>query len=64
MVVTHHTYIGSNDNFFYYNNLVDSLYPKNQIKMRMSELEGGHVSTLPKAMRKFLDEIRKIEKLN
>lgn len=64
MVITHHTYIGSNDNFDYYNKLVDSLYPKKQTNMRMSELQGGHVSTLPKAMRKFLNEIRKLEKLN
>jgi len=64
MVITHHTYIGSNDNFKYYNNLVDSLYSKNQTNMRMNELQGDHMSSVPKAMRKFMNEIRKIEKLN
>ncbi len=62
MVINHHTYIGSNDDFKYYNNLVDSLYPKKQTHMRLTELQGDHVSTLPKAMHEFLNEIRKLEK--
>ena len=32
--------------------------------MRLQELLGNHVTSVPKAMRKFLNEIRKFEKRN
>lgn len=64
MTRTHFTYIGIDDDFKYYYELVDSLYTKKIIKLRMKDLIGDHVSSLPKAMRKFMNEIRKYEKQN
>lgn len=62
MVRTHFTYIGEEDNFKYYNNLVDSLYPNRDIKLNLYPLIGNHVSSLQKAMKKFINEIRRFEK--
>lgn len=62
MAITHFTYIGRNDDYAYYNGLVDSLYAKKVTKMRLRELLGDHVTSLPRAMRKFMNEIRKFEK--
>jgi dipeptidyl aminopeptidase/acylaminoacyl peptidase len=62
MTRTHFTYIGIDDDFKYYHKMVDSLYAKKVIKLRMKELLGDHVSSLPKAMRKFMNEVRKYEK--
>ncbi len=62
MTRAHFTYIGSDDNYNFYQKLVDSLYAKKVTQMRLRKLLGNHVTSVPKAMRKFLNEIRKFEK--
>ena len=64
MTRTHFTYIGSDDDYSFYQKLVDSLYTKKGTQMRLRKLLGNHVTSVPKAMRKFLNEIRKFEKRN
>jgi acetyl esterase/lipase len=62
MIRNHFTYIGKDDDFKYYHETISHLYADKVIKLRMRELLGDHVSSLPKAMRKFMNEIRKYEK--
>jgi acetyl esterase/lipase len=57
MARSHIVYIGKEDDFDFIKNIIDSLYPKNDTKMKLIQLEGGHVSSLNNAMEKFLLEI-------
>ena len=64
MAITHFTYIGKDDGYNNHQKLVDSLYTNKVIKMRLRRLLGNYVTSVPKAMRKFMNEIRKLEKRN
>jgi dipeptidyl aminopeptidase/acylaminoacyl peptidase len=64
MAINHFTYIGKNDDYNYSQGLVDSLYANKATKLRLREVLGNHVTSVPKAMRKFMNEIRKLEKRN
>ena len=57
MVRSHITYIGKEDDFNFVEALKDSLYPKNDTKLKLIPLEGNHVSSLENAMKAFLNEI-------
>jgi acetyl esterase/lipase len=62
MVRSHFTYIGEDDGFEFVEALKDSLYPQNNTKMKLIQLEGNHVSSLNTAMEKFLIEIESTKK--
>ena len=57
MVRPHYVYIGEEDDYTFYRNLVDSLYPDNHNLLKLSKLKGNHVSSLEKAMNKFIEVI-------
>lgn len=57
MVRPHYVYIGQEDDYTFYRNLVDSLYPDNHYLLKLSKLNGNHVSSLEKAMNKFIEVI-------
>jgi acetyl esterase/lipase len=61
MVRPHSTYIGKEDNAELYMNILDSLLAGKQSLLTTNILEGGHVSSLERAMTNFLAEIESIE---
>lgn len=59
MIRPHYTYIGEEDDYAFYKNIADSLYPDNYYQLKLSKLKGGHVSSLETAMDQFIEVINK-----
>ncbi len=62
MANSHVVYLGKEDGYDLVNRLKDSLYPKNNLQMQLVPVAGNHVSSLPIAMEKFIQEIETTEK--
>lgn len=59
MVRPHYTYVGEEDDYAFYKNLADSLYPDDFYQLKLSKVKGNHVSSLETAMNQFMDAINK-----
>ena len=53
----HITYIGKEDDYYFVESLIESLYPEKNTKLELIPLDGNHVSSLKKAMSSFLNKI-------
>ncbi|MDH3698096.1 MAG: prolyl oligopeptidase family serine peptidase [Flavobacteriaceae bacterium] len=59
MIRPHYTYIGEEDDYTFYKNLTDSLYPDSYYHLMLTKLKGNHVSSLEAAMDQFIRVINK-----
>jgi glyoxylase-like metal-dependent hydrolase (beta-lactamase superfamily II)/pimeloyl-ACP methyl ester carboxylesterase len=54
MARPHYTYIGVEDGYPFVRGLYDELYPDNDTQLRLVELPGDHMDSLPTAVQEFL----------